>query len=247
MRSLLLVSSQPFLRASAALLAIAIASAACQPAPSTGAPPAHAEAQTAEPGAGSASPSETAPVKPTEAPPAATSTAPAPAETARADRDSDGIDDSKDACPDKWGIPMEDPKKNGCPVMVEHAHDMPVILQLILFPAGAHTIDATGGKVLDEVAKYLKENPTILSVAVRGHAAKGEPSPKTLSAARADAVTKELKARGVDAARLVTESHGVDIPLMDNTSEKGRELNKRVDFKIRERVKKDAPIQGSKP
>ena len=58
---------------------------------------------------------------------------------------------------------------------------------------------------------------------------------KTLSERRAKSVFTYLVEKGIDGARLTAVGYGKDKPLVTNDQEKeGREINRRVEFKILE-------------
>ena len=53
-----------------------------------------------------------------------------------------------------------------------------------------------------------------------------------LSRKRADSVKKYLVDKGVDGQRLSTRGAGPDEPISDNTTKKGKALNRRIEFKL---------------
>jgi len=55
-----------------------------------------------------------------------------------------------------------------------------------------------------------------------------------LSEKRADAVVKSLIDMGIPSARLKSKGYGFSIPVADNSTEEGRALNRRTEFKILE-------------
>jgi len=63
---------------------------------------------------------------------------------------------------------------------------------------------------------------------------------KTLSQARADAVRKALILRGVSAERLVTKGYGPDKPIDENSTDEGRQKNRRVQFVILDKQPKES-------
>jgi OmpA-OmpF porin, OOP family len=157
-----------------------------------------------------------------------------------ADRDGDGILDDQDACPDEPGPSDPDPKKNGCPTV--HVTDKEiVILEQVQFDTGKATIKKVSDPLLDKVAAVFNEHTEIAKVEVQGHtdnrgAAKMN---RTLSQKRADAVAKALAQRGIAKERLISKGYGPDQPIAENTTDEGRQQNRRVQFKILERTQTD--------
>ena len=79
----------------------------------------------------------------------------------------------------------------------------------------------------------MQENPQI-KVEVSGHTDNlGQPAyNKQLSEKRAQAVYNYLVQQGIDKDRLVPIGYGQAKPLADNTSEQGRQQNRRIEFRI---------------
>jgi outer membrane protein OmpA-like peptidoglycan-associated protein len=84
--------------------------------------------------------------------------------------------------------------------------------------------------VLDRVAQVLLEHPEI-SLVIEGHTdAEGGPTyNQALSRARAEAVRRYLIDSGVPEQRLVAQGFGASRPMGSNTTEQGRERNRRVE------------------
>ncbi|HMA92551.1 MAG TPA: OmpA family protein [Polyangiaceae bacterium] len=162
------------------------------------------------------------------------------------DRDGDGILDDKDACPDERGSADPDPKKNGCPVV--HVTDQEiVILEQVQFDFNKAVIKKVSDPLLDKVAAVFKQYPEIKNVEVQGHTDNvGTPvHNRRLSQRRAEAVVEALITRGVPNAKVTPKGYGPDVPIADNSTEQGRQLNRRVQFKILERDPKAAVPQVS--
>lgn len=85
--------------------------------------------------------------------------------------------------------------------------------------------------VVELVARWLQSNPDVI-VTVQGHADAGERRAQKLSEARAKAVRDHLTRRGVPAGRLKLEGLGAGDPASSDTSKRGREMNRRVEFKV---------------
>ncbi len=151
------------------------------------------------------------------------------------DRDSDSVVDPEDACPDKPGAPSKDPKKNGCPGLVEVKGGMIIIKQQIFFATNKDVILPKSFPVLQAVAEVLAVQPQVKRVAIEGHTDNKGKSDKNLdlSNRRAASVLKHLVTKeGIDGGRLESHGYGDTKPIADNKNEKGRALNRRVDFRI---------------
>jgi OOP family OmpA-OmpF porin len=66
---------------------------------------------------------------------------------------------------------------------------------------------------------------------------------RKLSASRAAAVRRYLVDKGVKAARLTSKGFGPDTPIADNATDEGREMNRRVEFKIMKQGPKQTVVQ----
>jgi OOP family OmpA-OmpF porin len=153
------------------------------------------------------------------------------------DRDNDGIIDPQDACPDKWGVPDPDPKKHGCPKSVILTDNEILILQQVQFDFGKATIRPVSNGLLDEVASVLRDHPELVKLEVQGHTDnKGTRTYNlNLSQKRSEAVMAALVARGVELGRMTARGYGPDVPIAENTTDAGRQLNRRVQFRIIEK------------
>ena len=151
------------------------------------------------------------------------------------DTDGDSVVDPEDACPDKPGAPSTDPKKNGCPGLVEVKNGLITIKQQIFFATNKDTILPKSFAVLKAVAEVLKVQPFVKKVSIEGHTDnKGKPDKNLdLSNRRAASVLKYLVTKEtIEEARLESHGYGDTKPIADNKNEKGRALNRRVDFRI---------------
>ena len=147
------------------------------------------------------------------------------------DSDGDGIADFEDVCPDVVGV-----KENkGCPEIKEEVKKVfEKALNGIEFETGSAKIKKSSNKILDDVVKIMKENPSY-KLSINGHTdnvGKAEKNQK-LSEDRAAAVKAYLEGKGVEAARLSSAGFGQDQPVADNKTKAGRAKNRRVEFKVR--------------
>ena len=149
------------------------------------------------------------------------------------DRDDDGIADAQDACPDVAGVESDDPELHGCPPakVTEAAIE---ITEKIHFEFGKATLRTESDSVLRSIAKALREHPEIEKISIEGHTDEvgTDAFNLKLSRERAKAVRAWLVANGIDGARLETQGFGKRKPIADNSTEEGREKNRRVEFRI---------------
>jgi OOP family OmpA-OmpF porin len=153
------------------------------------------------------------------------------------DTDGDGIPDAKDACPTEPGIEDKDPAKNGCPHKAVISTKTIELNEQVQFDTGKATIRPESDKLLSEIAQILKDNPDIELVSIDGHTDNvgNKAANKILSKNRAAAVVKWLsdkKKGGIDPKRLRSEGFGQDKPIADNSTEEGRQKNRRVEIRI---------------
>ncbi|OGQ98202.1 MAG: hypothetical protein A2505_02870 [Deltaproteobacteria bacterium RIFOXYD12_FULL_55_16] len=128
--------------------------------------------------------------------------------------------------PPKPEPPKPEPPKP--PVVVER-----VVLRGINFDFDKAVVKPEFAPVLDVAAGILKARPG-LKVVVEGHTCNmgSEAYNQKLSERRAKAVKVYLVQKGVKAENLSTAGHGEMHPMADNRKKSGRELNRRVEFKI---------------
>lgn len=103
----------------------------------------------------------------------------------------------------------------------------------ITFATGSANISQSFNPVLDDVARVLKkyEKTTML---IEGHTDSTGSAEynQQLSLNRANAVRNNLVGNGVDSRRVTTEGYGESMPVADNDTESGRQLNRRVELRI---------------
>lgn len=103
----------------------------------------------------------------------------------------------------------------------------------IAFAPGSAEISEAGGLVIDAIAEVLRDCGE-LPFEVAGHTdsqGRAETN-RNLSQARAEAVVNALLARRVLVASLVARGYGADHPIADNSTEAGREANRRIEFTL---------------
>ncbi|AJE02451.1 OmpA family protein [Geobacter pickeringii] len=103
----------------------------------------------------------------------------------------------------------------------------------ILFPINSATLQAGAGDEIGRVAKVLTQYPDT-SITIAGHtdSTGSELHNQQLSERRAAAVKNALAGRGVAPARMTAIGFGKGKPVADNSTEAGRQLNRRVEITI---------------
>ncbi|WP_045391506.1 OmpA family protein [Falsirhodobacter sp. alg1] len=105
--------------------------------------------------------------------------------------------------------------------------------QKINFAPGSAEIDGSARATLDELTDTLLDCSN-LSFEIQGYTDSqgSEGGNQALSQARAEAVMVTLQGRRVPAARLTAVGYGEADPIADNSTEEGREANRRIEFKL---------------
>ena len=146
------------------------------------------------------------------------------------DTDGDGIPDDLDACPNQPGPAAT----HGCPIekiVVQITADF----KNILFNFGKSSIRPESEEIIGRAAKIMNEQIPNSSFYVDGFtdnvgsAARN----KTLSKARAQSVVNLLIRYGVSKDRLLARGFGKEYPKCTNSTEDGRQCNRRVEVSIR--------------
>jgi len=104
----------------------------------------------------------------------------------------------------------------------------------IRFKKGKADVDPACDPTMKYIAKILKDSPGF-HVQVDGHTDNvGNPeSNRKLTQNRAEAVVKYLvEKKGVDAKQLSAKGFGDSQPIADNKTQRGRAMNRRVDFTV---------------
>jgi len=116
---------------------------------------------------------------------------------------------------------------------VQRAVDAELSQGIIEFATGKAVLGPGGQAVLDRLAAVLRNAPDA-QVEIIGHtddvgtAARNQ----ALSEARAGAVKAYLVEQGVSADRLTARGEGEGNPAGDNATAAGRQLNRRIDFRV---------------
>lgn len=105
-----------------------------------------------------------------------------------------------------------------------------------LFAVGSANLNAGAFNEISRVSRVLNQYPDT-SIQVAGHtdSTGSEQTNQTLSENRADNVKNALVGQGVHPNRISTLGFGESAPIADNTTEAGRQLNRRVVITIQQR------------
>lgn len=149
---------------------------------------------------------------------------PAP-EPVNVDDDGDGVINERDKCPNTpQGARVDG---NGCVV------EQTLVMRDITFEFNSARLTANAQRLMENVVAFLRNDPSA-AVAISGHTdSKGSDAYNLkLSRARANEVRDYLVGYGIDGSRLQAAGYGESRPVASNDSDSGRELNRRVEFKI---------------
>ncbi len=126
--------------------------------------------------------------------------------------------------------------EDGCPDLYKNIvvkEDKIELKDKVYFAFNKANIMAQSFDMLKEVGAAIKAKPTI-KVRIEGHTDnKGKAKyNKELSEKRAKAVREFLIKEGVAPDRMIAIGYGSEKPIADNSTEEGRDLNRRVEFII---------------
>src|SRR5690606_19938885 len=104
----------------------------------------------------------------------------------------------------------------------------------ILFAVDSSVLSNTSKRSLDEFALVMQEYPKT-AILVQGYtdSTGSEEHNLALSQRRAQSVQNHLSLRGVDDSRMNAIGYGEDYPVADNTTEAGRQQNRRVEILVK--------------
>ncbi len=152
------------------------------------------------------------------------------------DTDGDNLVDAQDSCPDEFG-PVDN---KGCPVDYEPQVSLQSnhikLTDTVHFDYNKATIQPRSYPLLDKVARILVSHKEILQVSIEGHTSSEGTAEynRALSQRRAEAVRDFLASRGVEMERMLAKGFGEDRPVATNSTEVGRQANRRVEFLTRQ-------------
>ncbi|GLK89570.1 OmpA family protein [Pseudomonas turukhanskensis] len=158
------------------------------------------------------------------------------------DEDGDGVPDSRDKCPGT--PPGTRVDANGCPppAVIEEVQEQVVVVEDevivvrdVLFEFDSAKLTATDKTKLDTIATRLKNEAPNAKLTVSGHtdSVGSDAYNQKLSERRAQSVADYLVANGVSPNNVVdVVGAGESVPVADNKTADGRQLNRRVEIKI---------------
>ena len=151
------------------------------------------------------------------------------------DDDNDGVANIYDKCPntpsgvkvDGSGCPLPELKlpENEKQVMIEAVRNLE-------FDFNEATIRSSSYSYLDKVAELMKNKGYNLKLDGYTDNIGSDSVNKKLSKDRADAVKTYLVSKGVAASKIETAGHGENHPISTNSTEEGRQQNRRVEFSL---------------
>ncbi|MBC8124558.1 MAG: OmpA family protein [Candidatus Kapabacteria bacterium] len=118
-------------------------------------------------------------------------------------------------------------------LLVPIRKNVTIVLNNLFFDFSKSDIRQESIPELNRLAQFLAESPKI-TIELSGHTDNvgGDAANKVLSQDRVNAVKLYLQGRGVGEARMKAVGYGKSKPLATNVTDKGRQRNRRVEFKI---------------
>ncbi|MFO0494187.1 MAG: OmpA family protein, partial [Flavobacteriia bacterium] len=109
-----------------------------------------------------------------------------------------------------------------------------VALRNIFFDLGKSVLRPESNAELDRLVKLMKDVPG-LKIEISGHTDNTGSATinESLSQSRADAVVQYLTSKGITANRLTAKGYGSSKPVATNTTDDGRQQNRRTEFEIK--------------
>lgn len=146
------------------------------------------------------------------------------------DTDNDGVLDKDDYCPMTPG-PAEN---NGCPVIAKEEQEiLDTAFANLEFQTGKSVIKSSSFESLDKIVELMNKKPDF-NLLIEGHTddVGRDASNMSLSQNRSLAVKKYLESKGINQNRITSKWYGETKPIADNSTEEGRQKNRRVEMKI---------------
>lgn len=146
------------------------------------------------------------------------------------DSDGDGVTDDVDRCPYQKG----EVDNQGCPELTREVKNLfKKAMNGIQFETGKAVIKKSSYPILDKIVGVLEFNPEY-KLNISGHTDNTGSAERNLqlSKDRAASVAKYMIDKGISPDRLRSEGYGQTKPIADNKTQKGRALNRRVEFEV---------------
>src|SRR6516162_4262886 len=107
----------------------------------------------------------------------------------------------------------------------------------LLFDTGSATLQPASQEQLTNIAEILKAYPQV-KIKIGGYTDNtGDPAANLqLSQQRADNVMAQLTQLGVDPSRMTAKGYGQDNPVADNSTEDGRQKNRRISLRVTDKA-----------
>ena len=103
----------------------------------------------------------------------------------------------------------------------------------ILFDFGKSILRAEAFAELDKVARMMKANPNMkIELSAHTDAIGGYSENLKLSDDRANSSKQYLISKGIKGERIISKGYGETTPVASNQTDGGRQLNRRVEFRI---------------
>lgn len=108
-----------------------------------------------------------------------------------------------------------------------------IILNELTYDKSDYTIRNLPKETLESLLKIMQDNPSLVAE-IAGHTDNdgSEQANLELSQRRADNIAEYLTDHGVPSRRIKARGYGESMPIADNTSEDGKQQNRRIEFKI---------------
>lgn len=146
------------------------------------------------------------------------------------DTDGDGIPDHKDDCPNLAGTA----ENNGCPASKQELQEtLDIAVRNVEFETGRFALTRASYAILDGVADIMNNYPGY-NIDISGYTdSQGNDAVnQQLSENRVAECRRYLVSKGVSNTRMTAKGYGSTNPIATNNTPAGRQLNRRVEFKL---------------
>ncbi len=125
------------------------------------------------------------------------------------------------------------------PPVTEIKDDKIELKQKVEFDVAKATLLPDSKTLLDEVVTIMKDHPEIERIRIEGHTDSDASDAYNLKLSndRAAAVRAYLESKGIEGKRMESKGFGESKPVADNTTEAGKDDNRRVEIHIIKRKK----------